>query len=196
MSHLAEASPQQLELVSGQLAIAEAAMGFVPNSLRIMARRPALMQGFLALAGALNGPAAILPPELRQLVAHIASAAAGCRYCQAHTAHNARKAGAAEEKISAVWEYETSPLFSNAERAAMSLAQAAGSHPNMAGPEHFEAVRRWYSEDQVAEIVGVIALFGFLNRWNDTLATPLEESPLAFAEACLTESGWTAGKHG
>ncbi|HAY07562.1 MAG TPA: fusion protein [Hyphomonas sp.] len=171
-------------------------MGFVPNSLKIMARRPALMQGFLALAGALNGPSAILPPQLRQLVAHIASAASGCRYCQAHTAHNARRAGAQEEKIAAVWEYETSPLFSESERAALSLAQAAGSQPNMAGPEHFEAVRRWYSDDEVAEIVGVIALFGFLNRWNDTLATPLEESPTAFAEAHLSDAGWTAGKHG
>lgn len=195
MSHLPEASPQQLDHVAGQLAIAEAAMGFVPNSLKIMARRTALMQGFLALAGALNGPASILSGELRQLVAHIASTASGCRYCQAHTAHNAHRSGASGEKIAAAWEYQTNPLFSEAERAALSLAQAAGSHPNAAGLEHFEAVRRWYSDDEVAEIVGVIALFGFLNRWNDTLATPLEESPLAFAEGHLAPAGWIAGKH-
>jgi hypothetical protein len=41
-------------------------------------------------------------------------------------------------------------------------------------------------DEQVVEIVGVIAMFGFLNRWNDTLATPLEDEPLEFAEKHLT----------
>jgi hypothetical protein len=37
----------------------------------------------------------------------------------------------------------------------------------------------------------VIALFGFLNRWNDTLATPLEDEPIEY----LSRGGWQAGKH-
>ena len=44
-------------------------------------------------------------------------------------------------------------------------------------------------------LVGVIALFGFLNRWNDTMATPLEDTPLEFAETHLAAHGWEAGKH-
>ena len=48
---------------------------------------------------------------------------------------------------------------------------------------------------QVVEIVGVIAMFGFLNRWNDTFATPLEDEPLEFGEKHLTAQGWDAGKH-
>jgi hypothetical protein len=47
----------------------------------------------------------------------------------------------------------------------------------------------------VVEIVGVIAMFGFLNRWNDTLATPLEDAPLEFGEKHLAAHGWDAGKH-
>ena len=53
-----------------------------------------------------------------------------------------------------------------------------------------------FSEDEIAEIVGIISYFGFLNRWNDTLATPLEENPLRFAEAHLAASGWKVGNHG
>jgi hypothetical protein len=45
------------------------------------------------------------------------------------------------------------------------------------------------------EIVGVIAMFGFLNRWNDTLATPLEDEPVATAEKYLASNGWCVAKH-
>jgi hypothetical protein len=47
------------------------------------------------------------------------------------------------------------------------------------------------SEEQIVEIVGVIALFGFLNRWNNTMATPLEDEPIEY----LSRGGWQAGKH-
>ena len=46
------------------------------------------------------------------------------------------------------------------------------------------------------ELVGVISLFGYLNRWNDTMATELEGKPREFAEATLAGQGWAVGKHG
>jgi len=99
-------------------------------------------------------------------------------------------------QIAAVWSYDTSPFFSDAERAALALAQAAGSVPNTADASHFETLKKYFSENEILEIVGIVALFGFLNRWNDTLATPLEESPLIFAESHLGVNGWAVGKHG
>jgi hypothetical protein len=45
------------------------------------------------------------------------------------------------------------------------------------------------------EIVGVIAVFGFLNRWNDTFATPLESEPIEVGERLLAPRGWSAEKH-
>ena len=50
---------------------------------------PRHLQGFLALSAPVLGPGASLDPVLRQMIAHISSAAAGCSYCQAHTAHAA-----------------------------------------------------------------------------------------------------------
>jgi len=41
----------------------------------------------------------------------------------------------------------------------------------------------------------VISMFGWMNRWNDTLATQLEEHPLEFAREHLGASGWTPGVH-
>ena len=195
MTHLSPPDAAALDEVKAELDFVAAAMGFEPNSMKIMAHRPNILRGFLALMGAVIGPDAVLEPSLRQMVAHIASSAAGCRYCQAHTAHGANHAGVSLEKIEALWSYADSPLFTEAERAALSLAQAGGSVPNQTEAAHFDAVKAHYSYAEIVEISAIIAAFGFLNRWNDTLATALEESPLAFAQASLSESGWTVGKH-
>ena len=50
-------------------------------------------------------------------------------------------------------------------------------------------------QDYIVELVGVVCLFGWLNRWNDTMATPLEERPIAFGEKHLAKSGWDPAKH-
>lgn len=47
----------------------------------------------------------------------------------------------------------------------------------------------------MVEIVAVVSLFGFLNRFNDTLASALEEDAIGFASAHLAQSGWQLGKH-
>lgn len=196
MQRVSPAGEEALEAFKPALKMAEAAMGFVPNSLKIMARRPALLAGFMGLSGALLGPDSNVPAGLRQMIAHVTSKAAGCNYCQAHTSEQAERKGVPADKIDQLWTYETSALFSPAERAALALADAAGQVPNAATDAHFEALKAHFSEDQIVEIVGVIALFGFLNRWNDTLATRLEDSPLAFAEAHLKAKGWEVGNHG
>ncbi|MDJ0921363.1 MAG: carboxymuconolactone decarboxylase family protein [Henriciella sp.] len=195
MTRIPAASPEQLDQSKDLLALAAAAMGFEANSLKVMARNPSMLQGFMALSGAILGPGASLDPVLRQMIAHITSAAAGCAYCQAHTAHGAEHRGMDQAKLDALWDFETSSLFTEAERAALDLALAAGSVPNQSTDAHFEALRAHYSEDEITEIVGVIALFGFLNRWNDTLATTLEDNPLAFATSQLAPKGWNGDRH-
>jgi hypothetical protein len=67
--------------------------------------------------------------------------------------------------------------------------------PNAATDEMFAEMRKHWSEEQIVEIVGVIAMFGFLNRWNDTLATPLEDEPIEIGEKYLASHGWSPGKH-
>jgi hypothetical protein len=67
--------------------------------------------------------------------------------------------------------------------------------PNAVTDEMFLELKKHWSEDEIVEIVGVIAMFGFLNRWNDTFATPLEEHPAEFGEQHLAKHGWTIGKH-
>jgi alkylhydroperoxidase family enzyme len=113
----------------------------------------------------------------------------------AHTAGASLRLGIDEKKFDAVWDYASSPLFSEAERVAIEFTVAASSQPNAVTDELFARMRERWSEDQIVEIAGVIALFGFLNRWNDTMATPLEEEPIEIGNRHLAKKGWSVGKH-
>jgi uncharacterized peroxidase-related enzyme len=169
--------------------------GFTPNSIRTMARRPDIVRAFMQLNQAVLYGGTVAE-ELKMLVSLIASQAAGCRYCQAHMANLSKIYKASEEKIGRVWEFETADCFSGAERAALRLAYKGALSPAQATQADFDEVYRHFDEGQVVEIVASIALFGFLNRWNDTMATELEELPAGVAKATLGQSfGWEVGKH-
>ena len=214
MSHVQPIDREKLESVEAVLASSEAMMGFVPNSMLTMSHMPQLTMAFSMLAGTVFGAdlsalvanyqdkvpqddsaGEALSPDLIQLIAFSVSTAAGCRYCQAHTSHNAHRFGISEEKLNNILQYESSDLFEPREKALIGLALAAGEVPNASEPAHFEALREHFTERQIVQIVGTISLFGFLNRWNDTMATQLEEIPVGFAEGALKRSGWEVGKH-
>ena len=170
-------------------------LGFVPNSVRIMQRKPKMVKGLAQLSAAIWDPESKVDRGFKRLVAHVASRSAGCQYCMAHTAEVAISLGIEEKKLAAVWDYQSSPLFSAAERIALDVAVAAACVPNAVTDEMFRDLRKHWSDEQVVEIVGVIAMFGFMNRWNDTLATPLEDEPIAFGEKHLAPRGWDPAKH-
>jgi uncharacterized peroxidase-related enzyme len=187
----ATALPDDLRAV---VSSAEAYMGFVANDALTMARNPQMLRTALPFMRSIYADGAI-GFELKRLVAMMSSWAAGCQYCVAHTAHGAARLGVAEQKIAALPEFETSALFSPAERAALRVARGGGQVPCAVTDAEFAELRQHFDADQVIEIVGVIALFGFLNRWNALLATDLEASPLSFAKRALGDIGWHAGSH-
>ena len=176
------------------LDMVEASMGFLPTSMMTMAHWPELTQAFGGL-GATILNSGELEPALKQMMAFAVSNVAGCRYCQAHTAQAAQQHHVSAEKIQAIFEFESSDLFSAQEKAALRVAVHAGMVPNAVETEHMSELSKHFSDKQVIEIVAVISLFGFLNRWNDTMATTLESGPKHFASDQLAPHGWVAGKH-
>jgi alkylhydroperoxidase family enzyme len=167
----------------------------LPGSVATLGYRPDILRGTLALWAAVMGPGR-LAPDLKYMAGYLASMSAGCLYCSAHTASNAVHGGGAPERLAAIWDYERSPLFDEAERAALRFAQLAGQSPSGVEDEDMALLRRHYDEVEIVELLAVVALYGFFNRWNDSLATPLESTPRGFAEAHLAGHGWTVGKHG
>jgi len=181
VSRLAPIKREDLtEDVKALIDMGEQMMGFTPNDALIMARNPALTKAVSALVGAVYGTGT-LDPGLKRLIGYINSTAAGCVYCQTHTAHGAHNAGVVHLKIQNAWEFETSDLFSEAERAALRVALSSGKSPNETTDAEFADLKTYFSDDEIVEIVSVIGMFGFLNRWNSTLATELESTPLSFA---------------
>jgi uncharacterized peroxidase-related enzyme len=194
MAHITPLDRADLPEFDAVFQLTEAAMGFVPRSMYTMGRNPALLQAFAQLAGTVLGPGQV-DGGLKQMVAHVASTAAGCRYCQAHTASSAARNGVDAGKIEAVWTFDTDERFTDAERAALRLARDAASVPNATTGEHFDNLAPYFDEAQIVELVAVISLFGWLNRWNDTMATDLEDEPLGFGREHLAAQGWDPGKH-
>jgi uncharacterized peroxidase-related enzyme len=192
---LAPLPPEHSPELKEQFETMKKNLGFIPNSILIMQRRPKLAKALAQLTAAIWDPEGKVDRGLKRLIAHVASRAAGCQYCMAHTAGGALHFGVEENKLAALWDYQHSALFSAAERAALDLAVAASCVPNAATDEMFMELRKHWTEEQIVEIVGVIAVFGFLNRWNDTLATPLEEEPIEVGQKYLAGHGWSVGKH-
>ncbi len=169
--------------------------GFVPNSILTMPRRPAIAMALMDLNRAVRYEGTV-SEELKMLVSLITRQASGCRCGLAHMTNLASIYQASHAKIRAVWDYEGSPLFTPAERAALRLAFHAALVPNEAGADHFDELKEHFDEGQIVEIVAAIALFGCLNRWNDTKATTLESRAVEVAERAIGAVGWTAGRHG
>jgi uncharacterized peroxidase-related enzyme len=176
-------------------ALYDETMSFVPNSLFTMARRPEILRAFSELITRIWRTGSV-PVGLKPLIAIVASTAAGCRYCQAHETVDAKLRGVDEDKIAGIWDFESSPRYSEAERAALRFARDAAVVPNAVTPGHFTELRRHWDDGEIVEMLAVVGLFGFLNRWNDSMATDLEEVPRAFAARTIGPAGWEPGKHG
>jgi alkylhydroperoxidase family enzyme len=169
-------------------------MGFVANSGLIMARRPAILKTLAELARAILEDGRV-PLALKNCICEIASKATGCLYCQAHFANNMLRSGIEPQKLAELWNFERSPLYSAAERAALSFTIAASQVPNAVDDAVFAELQRHWDDGQIVEILATVCYVGFLNRWNDSLATTLEEIPTQAAQAHLVATRWQPGKH-
>lgn len=170
-------------------------LGFCPNSVKTMYHRPAIAYAFIELNKAVMQNKGRVTSALKRLIGYMSSNVAGCRYCQAHTIRAAERYGADIEKLNNIWEFRTHHTFSDAERAALEFAFASSTIPNSVDDNIAENLRLHWNEGEIVEILGVIALFGYLNRWNDSMGTELEKEAIESGEKYLKQKDWTTGKH-
>lgn len=170
-------------------------LGFTPNSLFTMQHRPRIAAAFLEMNQAVMENKGRVTSALKRELAYLSSHATGCRYCEAHTIRAAERYGSSAERLENIWDYAAHPAFSDAERAVFDLAIAASQVPNAVSQALGERLRAHWTEGELVEIMGVIALFGYLNRWNDSMGTPIEGPAADSAQQHLGKQGWTKGKH-
>lgn len=170
-------------------------LGFCPNSVLTMQRRPAISQAFINLNKAVMENKGRVTSALKRMIAWVSSNATGCRYCQAHAIRAAERYGAEQEKLNNIWDYKTHPAFSDAERAALDFSLAASVVPNAVNKSIKENLYKYWNEGEIVEMLGVISLFGYLNRWNDSMGTTLEEDAIDSGNKYLGKHGFEVGKH-
>jgi uncharacterized peroxidase-related enzyme len=171
-------------------------LGFCPNSVKTMYHRPQIAYAFIEMNKAVMENKGRVTSALKRLIGYVSSHAAGCRYCQAHTIRAAERYGAEAEKLENIWSYRTHPAFKEEERIALDFALAASVIPNAVNDELASQMRQFWNEGEIVEILGVVALFGYLNRWNDSMGTELEAPAEESGRQLLSEKdGWNSGKH-
>ena len=171
-------------------------LGFTPNSLFTMMHRPRIADAFVEMNKAVMENKGRVTSSLKRELAYLSSMTTGCRYCEAHAIRAAERYGSEQDRLNNIWEYKTYPAFTEAERAVFDLAIAASSVPNAVTDEIAENMRKHWEDGEIVEILGVIALFGYLNRWNDSMGTKLEEPAADDGVKFLQKKGWSRGKHG
>lgn len=170
-------------------------LGFCPNSVLTMQHRPHIAKAFIKLNKAVMENKGKITSSLKRLMAYVSSNATGCRYCQAHTIRAAKRYGAKDEQLKNIWDYKTHDSFSEAERVAIDFALCASLVPNAVDDKLKEKLHKYYDEGEIVEMLGVISLFGYLNRWNDSMGTKLESEAIQSANELLSSKGWNIGKH-
>jgi len=170
-------------------------LGFCPNSVLTMQHRPSISKAFINLNMAVMANEGRVTSALKRMIAWVSSNATGCRYCQAHAIRAAERYGAEQEQLDNIWEYKTHPAFSEAERAALDFSLQASQVPNGVDAEIKERLYQHWDEGEIVEMLGVISLFGYLNRWNDSQGTDIEEGAVDSANQYLGKHGWEKGKH-
>jgi AhpD family alkylhydroperoxidase len=110
-----------------------------------------------------------LPPKTIELVNLRASQINGCGVCAVQHPRIARKLGETDERIFAVAAWRDAPYFTDAERAALALTEAATRLSDQADPvpdEIWEEAARHYDEQALATLVIAIASINVWNRLN------------------------------
>jgi len=130
---------------------------------------PGAMEAFQALSGATFGPTAPAPAGVLALVHLRTSQVNGCSVCVGMAMRDLRKAGDSDERILAVSAWRHSPRFTDAERAALALAEAMtrmSDRPDPVPDGVWEEARSHFDEAEMASIVLAVALSNAFNRVN------------------------------
>ena len=195
MALVTSLSPDHDETTKELAAFFNETLGFCPNSILTMQRRPAISRAFINLNKAVMANDGRVSSSLKRMIAWVSSNATGCRYCQAHAIRAAERYGAEKEQLENIWDYRTHKAFSQAERAALDFSLQASQVPNQVDAKIKERLYTYWDEGEIVEMLGVISLFGYLNRWNDSMGTSIENGAVESGNQYLGKHGWEKGKH-
>lgn len=152
-------------------------VGYRPNALLTMARKPGVVPALLKLLSVTLRGDGQLTQALRFLIAAEAARGARCRYTTTHLVHAAHHLGVGWDKLAALPSYRDDPRYTEQERKALAIATAGGSLPVREPGQAIDQARQVFSEEEIVEIVSCVAMVGWFNRWNGLIGSELEPMP-------------------
>ena len=81
----------------------------------------------------------------------------------------ARRHGWSDEQIEQLADFRTRGDFTDAEKAALELAERATRDPHTVDDTFWAELRQHYEEGEIIELLAAIGLFNYFNRFNDAL---------------------------
>jgi uncharacterized peroxidase-related enzyme len=162
--------------------------GNVPNMFRTMAHRPEIFETIIAHMDAVLNTGT-LSKALKELVIVRTSQCNRTPYCLASHTAICRRLGWSDAQLEALKDAGNGSTFSDAEKAAIHLAEVMTLYPHGYTEEDFQRLRSFYSEGEVVELMAAIGLFNYFNRFNDVLE--MDPTQPASAEE-LAEAGMEA----
>lgn len=152
-------------------------VGYRPNALLTMARKPGVVPALLQLLGVTLRGDGLIPEPLRFLIAAETARGARCRYTTTHLVHAAHHLGVGWDKLAALPFYQDDARYTEQERKALVIATAGGSLPVREPAQAIEKARQVFTEEEIVEIVSCVAMVGWFNRWNGLMGSELEPVP-------------------
>jgi len=142
----------------------------VPNFLRVLAHSPELLEGFIALNGALGRTE--LDPKLRELAYIRASEANSCGYCLQHHKKAGRKAGLDERQVNETENHSGYDIYDDLQQDVLQYAEEVTRNV-VVSDELAERLKQKLTERQFVELAVAVALANFTNRISETLRVDL-----------------------
>ncbi|MBO0769365.1 MAG: carboxymuconolactone decarboxylase family protein [Solirubrobacterales bacterium] len=148
--------------------------------LRIQAYQPKLMLASARFGAAMQKPRSL--DERVHLLAHLKGAQmVGCEYCVDLGSQISRKSGLSDDELLALVDYNNSPLFSAAEKAALDFTTGFMRTPVDISDEVFANAQRYFSN---AELVELAALLAFVNGFRFNAAFEIGSAGFSEGMVC------------
>jgi AhpD family alkylhydroperoxidase len=139
--------------------------GRVPTSVKVIVARVPRVMKVMGAARKFEENGTQLDKELRNMIGMVVSEANGCGFCLDIGRMFAVKDGVSLQKLDALPEYQTSPLFADRERAALAYAEEVTRNRHVAH-ETFDELRKYFSDREIVEITILTALQNLANLVN------------------------------
>lgn len=144
------------------------------RSVRLWARAPRAMLGFLHLFKAVDRAGSPLEPALRAMVMVRVSQLNQCAFCVDLNGSRALERGVTPAQLDALGDAASSPLFTPRERAALAFAEVVTRTGDAVGPALQGALRAAFGEDELVELCALVAFQNLSSKFNAALDVPAE----------------------